>query len=83
MCLVKAKKEKKYPDTITVTCGRCQSVFTYERQSRSALTYWLSSDEVRCDCFQPYFDLLIFAGDIQFAQIYPRCVVLKKGSPRF
>lgn len=82
MCLVKPKKQKKYPDKITVTCGNCQSVFTYERISRSALTYNLASDEVRCNCFQPIIEPSTFAGDIQHADFYPRTLCLYKKKPK-
>jgi len=80
MCLVMPTKQKKYPDKITVKCKHCDSVYTFKRQSRSALTYWLASDEVRCDCFEPYIDVTIFAGNVRVAHIYPRSIVLKKAA---
>lgn len=73
---------RKYPNHLEVTCGRCQRVYTFTRQSRSALVYWLADDETRCDCFQAYIPPATFSGPVEYAQVYPRCIVLKKGAPR-
>lgn len=68
--------ERKYPNEIQATCGRCGLVYTYQRQSRSALVYWLAIDETRCSCFQAYIPPETFRNGVEYAQVYPRCIRL-------
>lgn len=52
--------KKKYPDTIVLTCVNCGRSYTYNRASRSGMTYAMAPDEIPCACFlvDPRYDPL-------------------------
>ena len=70
--------KKKFPDALVVKCNRCQTLYTYQRVSRTSKTYYLADNKKVCSvrCFNPSVICRSLDGFDGSVRIFPDFIIL-------